>query len=328
MNVCIFAPDLYHAMETIAFYFRTNGAKVTIATQTGDAGSEHPWSLERVRRSEIVCSISDEPAAFDLMIADAFVDLRYLKALSGLASRTKHLAFLFPHDGTTIKRRAGHLLRYWPQSVKAKTSIFIGDRRLTADTMAPAFQGRAFYSPYIHPQLLTEETLHQVFADFTMEGKRPYSIGFIGNKNPPERGQILRECRQVIDKNNTRSMWIEYGDDEHHTALAPHQYIEALGQMDFCICPAGWGGNWTHRVIESLCRGAIPILPDHHLYGLDLRDSFTCLTVRGGDWHGVISNALHLPIESVREMRRNILNLRDTLLVPQAAASRFSRQFY
>lgn len=314
MNVCLFAPDLYHAMETIGFYFRMSGANVTVATQTGDAGSEHPWSLERVRQVEKVCSISDEPSAFDLMIADAFMDLRYSADLSRWASRAKRLAFLFPHDGTTIKRRAGHLLRYWPQSVTAKTSIFIGDRRLTADTVSPAFKRRAFYSPYVHPQLFCKERLPEVFGDFSIDEKRSFSIGFIGNRNPPERVRVLHDCRHVIDQMGAHSMWIEYGDEEHHSALAPDKYIEALGQMDFCICPAGWGGNWTHRVVECLCRGAIPILPNPHLYGLGLLDSVTCLIVRDNNWRGAASTALHLPTEKIRQMRRNILILRETLL--------------
>lgn len=327
-TVCVFAPNLFHALETIGFYFGSSGFDVVFATQqSGNDGSEHPWSLQRVRQTQEVRSISDKPGRFDLLIADAFMDMKYSDDLVRWSSHADQLAFLFPHDGTTIKRRAGHLLRYWPHSVTARTAIFVGDRRLTIDTISPAFQRRVFYPPYIHPQLLTGELLRQVFSDFSMTKDRQYSIGFIGNRNPPERERVLAECRRAIDQTDARALWIEYGDDEHHKAFSPQEYIEALGRMAFCLCPAGWGGNWTHRVVESLCRGAIPILPDPHLYGLGLQDSETCLTVRGDDWNAVISRALRLPDSKIRAMRTNVLALRDDILAPSAASRRFCKQF-
>ena len=187
--VCVFAPNLFHALETIGFYFGSSGFKIVFATQqSGHEGSEHPWSLQRVGQTKEVCLISDEPGKFNLLIADAFVDMKYSNDLVRWSSHADQLAFLFPHDGTTIKRRAGHLLRCWPHSVTARTAIYVGDRRLTIDTVSPAFQRRVFYTPYIHPQLLADEPLRQVFSDFSVIKERQYSIGFMGNRNPPERG--------------------------------------------------------------------------------------------------------------------------------------------
>jgi hypothetical protein len=120
---------------------------------------------------------------------------------------------------------------------------------------------------------------------------------------------------------------LEYGDN-HRSGLSPEKYLAALREMDFCICPAGWGGNWTQRVIESLCRGSIPILQDRHLYGLDLRDSVNCITVRDHDWYGSVMRALQLPLHKVQEIRRNVLDLRNTLLVPPVASHRFCGQFF
>lgn len=327
-TVCVFAPNLFHALETIGFYFGSSGFDVVFATvQNGDDRSEHPWSLQRVRQTQEVRSISDNPGRYDLLIADAFMDVKYSGDLVRWSSHADQRAFLFPHDGTTFKRRGGHLLRYWPNSLTARTAIFIGDRRLTIDTISPAFQRRVFYPPYIHPQLLADEPLRQVFADFSTIEDRHFSIGFLGNRNPPERERILAECRRAVDQTDARALWGVYGDDEHHKAFSPQEYIGALGKMDFCICPGGWGGNWTHRVVESLCRGAIPILPDPHLYGLGLQDSKTCLTVGGDDWNAVVSRALRLPHSTIQEMRANVLALRDDMLTPSAASRRFSEQF-
>jgi hypothetical protein len=321
---------MFHALETIGFYFRLSGAEVIVATQpNGDERTEHPWCLRRLRQTQNVCSISDEPRKCDLLIADAFMDAQYAARRARWASHADELAFLFPHDGATVRRRAAHLLRSWPHSLMAGTAIFVGDRRLSLDTVPPAFQRRAFYFPYLHPGLLTDEQLRRVFAVFRAVESRQYRIGFIGNRNPPERQGVLAECQRAIDQAGlrTQTLWVEYGDDDLQRGLTPEKYIAALGQMDFCICPAGWGRNWTHRVIEGLCRGSIPILPDAHLYGLGLRDSVNCLAVKGGDWHGAVMTALHLPLHKVQAMRRNVLNLRDTLLVPSAASHRFCDQF-
>jgi hypothetical protein len=326
-TVCIFAPDLNHELETIGFYFRLSGAKVIYATQpNGNERSEHPWSLQRVKPTYNLRWISDEPISSDLLILDAFIDPQHAEQRAIWASHSKKLAFLFPHRGMTSKRRIGHLLRSWPHSMTARTAIFFGDRRLSFDTLSPAFQSRTFYPPYLHPQLFADEALSQIFADFCMIGRRTYPIGFMGNKNPRERSIALAECRRAIEQAGAQSFWIEYGDDEHQNSLTAEQFISTLGNMDFCLCPAGWSG-WTHRVVESLCRGAIPILPDPHLYGLQLRDLVNCISVKGDDWYGSVKYALSLSVHELQEMRKNVLNLRDTLLVPSAASRRFCEQF-
>jgi hypothetical protein len=326
-DVCIFAPELNHELETIGFYFRTSGARVVYATQPiGKERSEHPWSLQRVEHTYDLCWISDGPISTDLLILDAFIAPLHARQRANWASHARKLAFLFPHKGMTSKRRIGHLLRSWPHSVTARTAIFFGDRRLSLDTLPPAFQRRAFYPPYLHPQLFNAETFSQIFADFRMIGRRRYAVGFMGNKNPKERSIALAKCRRAIAEAGAQSFWIEYGDDEHQKSLAADQFISALGDMDFCLCPAGYS-DWTHRVVECLCRGAIPILPDPHLYGLALRDLANCISVKGDDWYGAVKHALSLSLQELQEMRSNVLNLRDTLLVPSAASRRFCEQF-
>lgn len=327
-TVCVFAPDLYHALETIAFHFRLSGAQVIVATQSiGGEHTEHPWCLRRLTQTQNVRLISDEPIRSDLMIADAFMDPQYAAHRAHWASHANEIAFLFPHDGATLKRRAGHLFRSWPHSLTAKTSIFVGERRLSIDTVSPALQRRAFYYPYLHPQLFTDERLRWIFAEFELAGNRRFPIGFIGNRNPPERQGALAECQRAIDQMDARTLWVEYGDNDHHNALSPEKYVKALSEMEFCICPAGWGRNWTHRVIESLCRGSIPILPDCHLYGLGLRDSVNCIVVKDDDWYGSVMRALQLPFPKVQEIRSNVLHLRNHLLFPLAASRRFCGQF-
>jgi hypothetical protein len=258
-TVCIFAPSLSHELETIGYFFRLSGVDVIFATRaTGDERSEHPWSLQRVAgQNHKVRWISDEPDSVDLLIAEAFVDAQYQRSRDFWISRSKEVAFLFPHAGMTVKRRIAYLLRSWPHSVTARTAIFFGDRRNSFDAWSPTLQRRTFYSPYLHPQLFSDEPLNQVFADFSIGEARQYAIGFMGNKNPKERSTILAECRRAIEQAKAKSFWIEYGDNEHKNALTPEQFISILGQMDFCLCPTGWS-RWTHRVVESLAEVLFP----------------------------------------------------------------------
>lgn len=327
-SVCIFAPGLSHELETIGYFFRSSGVGVTFATRaTGDERSEHPWSLKRVvEQNHKVRWVSDEPEKVDLLIAEAFVDPQYIARRNVWISHSRRAAFIFPHVGMSAKRRVAHLLRSWPYSVTVRTAIFFGDRRASLDAWSSTLQKRTFFSPYLHPQLFSDESLNRVFSDFSVNEARPYAIGFMGNKNPTERSAILAECRRAIEGANARSFWIEYGDSEHHNALTPEQFVSTLGQMDFCLCPTGWS-RWTHRVVESLCRGAIPILQDAHLYGLSLQDSVNCIVVKDDDWYGSVKAALSLPIEDLHRLRRNVMELREKMLTPSVAAQRFSGQF-
>jgi len=314
-------------METIGFYFRSTGTKVIYATQpSGKEGSEHPWSLQRAKQDHEIRWISDGPMSSDLLILDAFIDPKHAEKRANWASQAKRLAFLFPHKGMTSKRRLGHLLRSWPLSVTARSAIFFGDRRFSSDTLPPAFQKRAFFPPYLHPQLFNAESFRQVFADFPIMGRRKYSVGFMGNKNPKERSIALAECRRAVAEAGVESFWIEYGDDGPRNALTSEQFISTLGEIDFCLCPVGWS-SWTHRVIESLCRGAIPILPASNLYGLDLRDRVNCISVTQDDWYAAVKTALSLPTHKLEEMRRSVLSLRETMLTPSSASRRFCSQF-
>jgi hypothetical protein len=102
-TVCIFAPDLNHELETIGFYLRLSGADVVFATQpTGNERSEHPWSLQRLRQTQNLRWISDEPNRIDLLISEAFIEAKYMKQRAHWASLANEVAFLFPRRGMTL----------------------------------------------------------------------------------------------------------------------------------------------------------------------------------------------------------------------------------
>jgi exostosin family protein len=200
-----------------------------------------------------------------------------------------------------------------------RSALILG--RALASLPAPSLFG-----PYLHPQSFTDEAFNQIFADYSVTEPRRYRIGFMGNSGPTHRTEILAECRRAIAHASVDTFWVEYVHDGIQKGLPSEEYISALEQMDFCLCPTGWS-RWTHRVIESLCRGSIPILQDRHLYGLSLQNSVHCISVDDNDWHAAVKAALSLSAKAIHEMRQNILNLRNKLLAPSIAARRFCDQF-
>lgn len=324
MKVCIFAPEIGPEVETIAFYCQLAGATTIIAIHP-DGERHSPHNFRRALRNNTTIPVSDNPITVDVLIADAFTRPQYKSQLSNWSKHATETALLYPHDGMTFKRRVGHIVKGWPVSAKSRTAIFFGDRRLSLDAVSVTFQRRAFFLPYLHPQTFTDAGLAaQALSEVEISAQRPYTFGFMGNKGPQQRSDILTLCKSAVG--DASCLWLEYGDDEHHLALEPDQFMSKLTEMDFCICAPGWL-LWTHRVIESICRGAVPILQDLHLYGLELRDSVNCIEVKNNDWPSAIQRANRMPFERICAMRQACLQVRDRLLTPMVAATRFLEQF-
>jgi hypothetical protein len=106
--------------------------------------------------------------------------------------------------------------------------------------------------------------------------------------------------------------------------LSLDTYLEMLTESDFTLCIPGT--SWTHRPIESLVRGSIPILDAENMRMHDIpwKDGANCLVVRKPRdkecWLAAILRALSLPDEVVLEMRHQIRSLRRDFLLPEAAS--------
>lgn len=187
----------------------------------------------------------------------------------------------------------------------------------------------------IHPQYLRDDLAgnRKFFLPAPLpEVSRPYRFVFVGNYNPPERQATLATVKdylsslegttfirdyepgQQVAGSGTRILWNAYGDTDEIRGLPGDCYRLAHEESDFSICPLGWGRNWTHRTVESLLRGAIPILEDISRYNLGLEDEKNCIAVRNGDWLEAIQRAYRKTPAEVVRMRCNLVPLRDILL--------------
>jgi hypothetical protein len=109
-------------------------------------------------------------------------------------------------------------------------------------------------------------------------------------------------------------MWKAYSDEKPE-ALPESEFVEILSNSDFTLAPPGYS-LVTHRPIEAMLRGSIPILNEREapIYEIGLRDGVNCLLVRNDDWGAATSRALHSSQPEIEQMRRNVLEVRNAYL--------------
>ncbi len=329
-----------HSVESLIYFIVTNpGCRVLlIAPGIGQAThSDHPKALRRLQdleRLEVV----------DLSEIAVPVDYLFFKPHSEAASRRSLHRWLDLADKAVLlyggsryqswKTFLKDYIRSFPACLKAQAILI----RESPEIFNPfPFIPRAIYQKInIHPQYIRKSLTGEL--NFFLpapppESPRPYRFVFVGNYNPPERQAELARIEAYFSElegtqfvrnyepgqhfppaDKTRIVWNSYGDGDKIRGLPGNHYRLAHEESDFSICPLGWGRSWTHRTVESLLRGAIPILEDISRYNLGLEDEKNCLEVRDGDWLAAIQRAcLKTPAEIVT-MRRNLIPLRTVLL--------------
>jgi hypothetical protein len=110
-----------------------------------------------------------------------------------------------------------------------------------------------------------------------------------------------------------RMFWCEYSDAEPG-GLTPVQFVQTLTQSDFTLCPRGYS-LVTHRPLEALLRGSIPVLDagELDLYGVDLVDGRNCIAVGEAGWPAAVERIKALRDDEVAAMRRHVHAMRDSL---------------
>jgi hypothetical protein len=116
--------------------------------------------------------------------------------------------------------------------------------------------------------------------------------------------------------------WHEYSDAAPN-GLAPEEFVKLLTQSDFTLCPRGYSVV-THRPIEALLRGSIPVLASDELdlYGIDLEDGMNCIGVRDGRWSEAVQRILAADENSMVAMRTRIHAMFRAKLAYDAIAER------
>jgi hypothetical protein len=164
--------------------------------------------------------------------------------------------------------------------------------------------------------------------DWDVPTERPILVNFLGSQDPAERKSVLDSVRHLFHApdggprpvgTGKTMFWHEYSD-ARPAGLPPTEFVAMLTRSDFTLCPRGYS-LVTHRPMEAMLRGSIPVLGDGELdlYGIELVDGHNCIAVAAGRWPEAIERIVALRQDQIRAMRANLLALRPALEYRQVA---------
>jgi hypothetical protein len=163
-----------------------------------------------------------------------------------------------------------------------------------------------------HSLFLNESDLYRSIhaADWDAEATRPYRANFIGSWDPEARGRILDSVEGFFrtDTGVKPGMFWHVFTDAQPAALSQMAFLQVLTQSDFTLAPPGYS-LVTHRPVEALLRGSVPVLNANELdlYDLDLKDGTNCIAVPPGGWPASMERINDMDQAQVVAMRRNVL---------------------
>jgi hypothetical protein len=341
-------------MKLAHIVFRMDSLTYLIARALATAGHEvHVWITdpefphvdpyrfaERLRR---IVGVSLHGAAasldplrrYDRLIVQMFPRPQHMwtcAALSALAAKSDRITLISAGDLSRHRRTA-----YWLQWRELRLLgkwIFRVDRVAYKDgyhglDLFMLFKSRRVVGFDVHSWFMDDAVAFAAVQaqDWAVEASRPLRVNFMGSQDPQERKRILDVVRPLLTRGSIAGekvaqtiFWHEYSDDKP-AALGLPDFLNVLTRSDFTLCPPGYS-LVTHRVVEALLRGSIPVLHARELplYDLELEDGVNCIAVAPEAWLQAIDRCLQMTQAEVIAMRRNIQALaHKQLLYPESS---------
>jgi hypothetical protein len=171
--------------------------------------------------------------------------------------------------------------------------------------------------------------------DWTVETRRPTLANFLGSRDPQLRERILASVEPFFahagkappqGAPGKRMRWLAYTDAQP-AALSAQEFLAALTESDFTLAPPGYS-RVTHRPVEALLRGSIPVLnaDELDLYELGLVDGVNCVAVPAGGWPDAMRRIIAMDEADIRRMRRHVLAMLPEKVDYAALARDISRR--
>jgi hypothetical protein len=115
-------------------------------------------------------------------------------------------------------------------------------------------------------------------------------------------------------RNDKTWYWHEYSDSSPG-GLSRQEFLNILSHSDFTLCPLGYS-LITHRPLEALLRGSIPVLNSNELdlYAIDLEDGINCIAVPQGSWRTTITKIMTINEKTITNMRKTIYSMSKSFL--------------
>lgn len=274
------------------------------------------------------------PAGIDRLIVQAFPrPAEALRDLPLLAAGARAITLISSGDRSRRWRDAMRLqwleLRTLGPHARRVDRVLYKDGFHGAD-LHGAFRSRCTVGFDVHSHFLYRadqfDAMHA--QDWDARTQRPFLANFLGSQDPSPRKAILDAVRHLfvassgearIVRPGKSMFWHEYSDAKP-AGLAPTEFVNMLTRSDFTLCPRGYS-LVTHRPLEALLRGSIPVLGAHELdlYGIELVDGRNCIAVADDGWLAAIERITRLPESAIVTMRENVLAMRPALAYRQVA---------
>jgi hypothetical protein len=184
-----------------------------------------------------------------------------------------------------------------------------------------------------HSQFIHDDELFRAMhaRDWDPNARRPILANFLGSQDPEIRKRVLDSVRPLFQSkggsqspiaSNKSMRWHEYSDAAA-IGLDPLEFVQVLSNSDFTLCPRGYS-LVTHRPIEALLRGSIPVLCEDELdlYGVELKDADNCIGVQDGRWRQTVERLAQIQEPEIERMRARIHAMFDDFLNYPAMAQR------
>jgi hypothetical protein len=325
-----------------------------VSLQTVLAGTESPSIPERryfswlfSDKDIVTLGVDEEAPRVDLLIYEMGHPWpAQPERLSAWICRASYVAAFHNHEqisGWYQNQRAdfARLIKYGRFLRRTRRFLLRGGRAHFRLPLVLARGARLGY--FVNPEFLRDSKLREAMfaADWSPQGKRPVRLLFAGNPEPLCRRKIVerltewlthqpgwpvisslgewKQGQEAFADAKQAILWMVRGDpndlnwESRADSVAPERWPAVLSLADFSLCPPGYEPK-THRVIESLLRGSIPILDCPELYDLGLGDEANCIVVRNNDWVGAVAKALSFTSEKVVSMREAVRKCRDQFL--------------
>ena len=226
-RVTIFAPNLFHMVETMAYFLAMGGADVCVATEMeGDEKTEHPWCLRRLQRfGDIEIAESDgTPQRSDILVFVLVQNGKVAEPFARWRAKARRAAYLPSREGRlTWREFARQVVRSFPHYLIAEMITFV---------------------PYVHPQFLFHpDWTSRLLGSFDAASQRRFRICFSGCRQPPERSERLDQCRKALVGEERRTYWHDYTDVESTgpRGVDPMEYLNLLTEFGFLHQPSRLG---------------------------------------------------------------------------------------
>lgn len=330
MKVCLLTWWGDSLTYTVARALSTIGHTVDILVTDRERHLRAKWGISaRIREIPGVTLLTDPASAiaphYGLLIVQSFPRIGEQATLATrLAEASDRVTLISFGDRVRPWRDAMRLQRIeWLVArpfVRKLHAVAYKDGFHALDLFSLAPARRLHVGFDVHSRFLHTENLYrQIHAmNWSVDSPRRLRLSFVGSRDPKRRGEALDRVDRCLpsagQRDHHRVLWKVYSDDQPG-ALPESEFVGILSDSDFTLAPPGHS-LITHRPIEAMLRGSIPILNEREapIYELGLRDGENCLLVRNNDWASAAHNALTMDPDEVRRMRANVLAVRQTRL--------------